>query len=69
MSLGSQLKKLRNEKGYNQEQLAKLIGVAPSTLGAYERNTRECDFNTLMFFATLTKNIKEELRSVLSRCP
>lgn len=43
MSFGDNLKKARLEKGLTQEELAKMIGVAKSTLTGYERGNREPD--------------------------
>ncbi len=38
---GSRIKTLREEKGLKQEELAKILSIAPSTIGMYERNARE----------------------------
>lgn len=43
MCFCSNLKKIRNEKGVSQKQLADLIGVAPSTYSQYESGKREPD--------------------------
>ena len=40
-SFGSRLKELRKEKRLSQVELGAIIGVAQSTLGSYERETRE----------------------------
>lgn len=45
--LGEILKRLRNNKDISQEQLAIKINVAPSTVGMYEQNRRQPDFETL----------------------
>ena len=41
MSFGERLRTARKSKGYTQEQLAEIIGVAKSTLTGYERGNRE----------------------------
>lgn len=38
---GNRIKQLREEKGLKQEELAKVLLVAPSTIGMYERDERE----------------------------
>ena len=38
---GSRIKLLREEKGLKQEELAKILSIAPSTIGMYERDARE----------------------------
>ena len=43
MCFGERLKSARNAKGYTQEQLATMIGVAKSTLTGYEKGNREPD--------------------------
>ena len=37
MRIGNRLKTLREQRGYTQEHLAKLIGVSKSTLSRYEK--------------------------------
>lgn len=39
--LGNRIKKLREEKGLKQEELAKILLVSPSAIGMYEINKRE----------------------------
>ena len=46
-SFGTRVKELRNQRGLRQDQFAKKIDVAPSTVGAYERDTREPSFEIL----------------------
>lgn len=48
----NRLKKLREEKGLSQRELAKYIGIAHSTLGMYEIGEREPDFDTVTRLAT-----------------
>ena len=43
MTFGERLALARKEKGYTQEQLASLIGIAKSTLTGYEKGNREPD--------------------------
>ena len=40
-------KNLRKDNNLTQAELAKKLGVAPSTVGMYERGQREPDFETL----------------------
>jgi transcriptional regulator with XRE-family HTH domain len=47
MSFGSRLAGLRKKKGKLQAEVAKDIGVARATYGAYEQNKREPDLDTL----------------------
>ena len=46
-SFGTRVKELRNQRGLRQDQFAQKIEVAPSTVGAYERDTREPSFEIL----------------------
>lgn len=39
--LGNRLKKLREDKGLKQDELAKELSVSPSAIGMYERDSRE----------------------------
>ena len=39
-SLGTEIRKQRLAKGWTQKELAKLVGVAESTISGYERNER-----------------------------
>ncbi|PQD95777.1 transcriptional regulator [Pradoshia eiseniae] len=50
-SFGSRLKELRKEKRLSQEELGTIIGVAQSTLGSYERETREPSIEGLLQLA------------------
>ena len=43
MNFGERLREARKAKGYTQEQLAVIIGVAKSTLTGYEKGNREPD--------------------------
>ena len=44
---GTVFKNLRKDNNLTQAELAKKLGVAPSTVGMYERGQREPDFETL----------------------
>ncbi len=47
----NRLKLLRNEKKLTQAEFAKLIKVAPSTIGMYESGNREPNINTIKIIA------------------
>ena len=47
MAFGDILKELRTEKHLTQSQLAKCFEISASTIGMYEQNRREPDFETL----------------------
>ncbi len=47
MAFKDRLKEARLKKGYTQEQLAKRIGVAKSTLTGYEKGNREPNISTI----------------------
>jgi len=46
-SFGSILRHYRDLKNISQRDLAQKLGVAPSTIGMYERNAREPSFETI----------------------
>ena len=50
-TFGSRLKELRKEKRLSQEELGAIIGVAQSTLGSYERETREPSIDGILELA------------------
>lgn len=50
-SFGSRLKELRKEKRLSQEELGAIIGVAQSTMGSYERETREPSIDGILELA------------------
>ena len=74
--IGNRIKKLREELGLKQDELAKKIGISPSAVGMYERDLREandeiklkmCDlFNCSMDFLTGKSEIRnpEELKKI-----
>ena len=45
--LGERLKKVREEKGFTQVQIAKILNVSASTIGMYEQGRRDPDTTTL----------------------
>ena len=49
--LGDIIKKERINKKITQNELAKIIGVSPSTIGMYEQNRREPDSESLLKLA------------------
>lgn len=51
MCFGDKLRKLIEERGLTQKELAKQLNIAPSTMGSYVQNTREPDFDTLKLLA------------------
>lgn len=51
MLFGDRLKKLREQKGISQRDLAKLIQLSPSTVAMYELNQRSPDKDTIVNLA------------------
>ncbi|MDE6729748.1 MAG: helix-turn-helix domain-containing protein [Oscillospiraceae bacterium] len=45
--LGEQIKKLRCQKGFTQQQLANYLHISPSAVGMWEKNRNEPDVETL----------------------
>lgn len=43
MTIGDRIRKARTAKGYTQEQLAKILGIAKSTVAGYETGNRSLD--------------------------
>lgn len=43
MTIGAKLKTLREDKGYMQRDVARILEIAPNTLSGYERDTRTPD--------------------------
>ncbi|MCP1226100.1 helix-turn-helix domain-containing protein [Sebaldella sp. S0638] len=52
-SFGKRLKELRKQKGITQEQLASELKLGVSTVGMYELNAREPNFETLEAIADI----------------
>lgn len=53
MTFGNTLKKLRKQNSLTQEDLAKLLGTANSTISMYERDSRVPDFETMRTIADI----------------
>ena len=73
MHFGKILRSLRKAKGYTQEELAKLLGVAPSTISMYERGDRSPDAEMMLqfssFFAVSMDHLYGNLPSSPVRVP
>ena len=50
MIIGERLRKLRVEKGLNQERLAQMVGVSKSSISCYEKETRSPKSETILDF-------------------
>ncbi|SFT03178.1 helix-turn-helix domain-containing protein [Paenibacillus sp. BC26] len=55
MNIGDRIAKLRDDRGWTQEQTAGLLGISRAALSHYEKNRREPDTETLSKFADLFK--------------
>lgn len=64
MSFGERLRAARVAKGYTQEQLAKIIGVAKSTLTGYEKGNREPDVMKIHALASALDITGDELLGI-----
>jgi transcriptional regulator with XRE-family HTH domain len=53
MNIGSRISKLREDRGWTQEQTAASLGISRAALSHYEKNRREPDTDTLSKFADL----------------
>lgn len=53
MDIGSRIAKLREDRGWTQEQTAGKLGISRAALSHYEKNRREPDTDTLTKFADL----------------
>jgi transcriptional regulator with XRE-family HTH domain len=51
--LGDRLKKLRNSRGWTQEDVAKKLGMSRGTYAHYEINKRQPDYATLKTISSL----------------
>ncbi|MRC99783.1 helix-turn-helix domain-containing protein, partial [Bacillus thuringiensis] len=49
------IRDLRKQKGITQKELAKSLQLSESTIGMYERNERQPDYNTLIRIADYFK--------------
>lgn len=46
-SIGERIKRIRNEKGLTQKELAKMLGTSQQNLAQYERNKRNPKYETV----------------------
>ena len=53
MTFGENLAIIRKSRGYTQKRLAELLGVSQATIGMYESNAREPNFEMLEQMADL----------------
>lgn len=53
MNIGNVIAKLREDRGWTQEQTAGFLGISRAALSHYEKNRREPDTDTLSKFADL----------------
>ncbi|AJY73981.1 helix-turn-helix domain-containing protein [Paenibacillus beijingensis] len=53
MDIGTRIAKLREDRGWTQEQTAVTLGISRAALSHYEKNRREPDTDTLTKFADL----------------
>ena len=63
MTFAERLKALRAEKGYTQEELAKLINVSQPTYANYERGKIKTHVNTQIQLAKILRISVNELMS------
>ncbi|MDA2274067.1 transcriptional regulator [Bacillus thuringiensis] len=50
-TFGNIIRDLRKQKGITQKELAQSLKLSESTIGMYERNERQPDYNTLIRIA------------------
>ena len=55
------LKRIRTERGFTQQQFAEATKLKRNTIACYETERRECDFDTLILFANTLKCTIDEL--------
>ncbi|QAY68141.1 helix-turn-helix domain-containing protein [Paenibacillus protaetiae] len=53
MNIGNRIAKLREDRGWTQEQTAGKLGISRASLSHYEKNRREPDTETMAKFADL----------------
>ena len=51
MSIGENIKKLREERGFTQEQIAEAVGVTFQAVSSWERDTYKPDLDKVMKLA------------------
>ncbi|RXJ13391.1 XRE family transcriptional regulator [Bacillus albus] len=54
-TFGNIIRTLRKQKGITQKELAQSLQLSESTIGMYERNERQPDYNTLIRIADYFK--------------
>ncbi|MDA2169280.1 helix-turn-helix transcriptional regulator [Bacillus cereus] len=54
-TFGNIIRDLRKQKGITQKELAQSLQLSESTIGMYERNERQPDYNTLIRIADYFK--------------
>lgn len=54
-TFGNIIRDLRKQKGITQKELAQSLKLSESTIGMYERNERQPDYNTLIRIADYFK--------------
>lgn len=62
--IGERLKRLRQERGLTQAELAERLGVSPSAVGMYEQGRREPDGAVLARIAAVLRCSADELLDV-----
>ena len=53
MSIGTNIKKLRKERGITQEDLAQSLGITPNAVSQWERNRTAPDISQLPLLADI----------------
>jgi transcriptional regulator with XRE-family HTH domain len=66
MSLGENLRRLRENKGYMQKDVAEALDIAPNTLSGYESDKRSPDSKTLIKLAEFYNTTVDELLGTAS---
>ncbi|KOP66676.1 XRE family transcriptional regulator [Bacillus sp. FJAT-18019] len=61
MSYGSRIAKLREQKGWTQEELSELIGISRASLSHYEKNRREPNLETLTKLADVFQTTIDQI--------
>jgi transcriptional regulator with XRE-family HTH domain len=62
--VAERLRQLRQERRLTQAQLARMLGVSPSTIGMYEQGRREPDGDLLARMASVLRCSTDELLGV-----
>lgn len=61
MALAENIKNRRTAKGFSQEELAKMIGVAQKQISQYERGQRRPDCFNIVYLAKALDTTAEQL--------